>query len=90
MPTRLLSVSGPLPEPTVGTSLVLLALTSRLGRHSSRFHNTEFMFQRKEYTNIEVVSSEKKGYRFQAASDISQYAYTVFAPPGRDYDSHGT
>ncbi|KAG6380815.1 hypothetical protein JVT61DRAFT_5199 [Boletus reticuloceps] len=39
------------------------------------FHNPGSRFQRKEYANIEIVLTEKKGYGLRAASDISKDAF---------------
>ena len=65
-----MSVSGALPEPTVGTC------TFWMTPISTSFHNIKSRFQRKAYANIEIVLTEKKGYGLRAASDVAKYVRT--------------
>lgn len=67
--TRRLSVSGALPEPTVGRCALWITLIP------ISIHNIKSRFQRKAYANIEIVLTEKKGYGLRAASEISRYVH---------------
>lgn len=45
-------------------------------------------FARKQYADIEIVQTEKKGFGLRAASDIGRYASCIIQEPSYKLISH--